>query len=479
MINSFTVKISKYILALILILSTYISCKNQEEPPVPFVPTGSDLPEYRNNFGVSWNGVANLSDNLAYAKQMGYGYVFYMNGMESDPLSDNLYFFIESPQYNSYSRYINTTLTYNSTKTDFYNNYCTLKSNDPFPTNLATGWFADANNFSAELDFQQKKVIDWAVADILAKVKAIESVNPKFHFGGYSWDVPDLQGAFYNKNKADGGLPTTLKFWTGGDYGVIYGNNVHDYSTYSDGTAEFYKALFVATKLKYPFFKTIYEPYSLYDQWISKVKDRADAKQIMPDLLSQENREVTFLDDSRIFATYGTSPLIDKEHVASSAPANFTEPANRINAAKLAMNRSWFNWFGRVGGTGDMPTYGSMKDVPARLKLIRVLPNWENINNTPITSRTWNGILYKSPKAYASDSAISVIQPKTGKQFIVFLKSTAVVDLPAGKTVKSISLTDGLFRETTDAKADFIITSDNKIKPLGSAVLEGCYIVNF
>ncbi|MFZ4724246.1 MAG: hypothetical protein ACOYMD_02255 [Paludibacter sp.] len=471
-------KTLNHIFILVLILISLISCKSQDEPPVPFVPVTSDLPEYRNFFGVSWNGLGNISENLAYAKQMGYGYVFYMTGMEKDPLSDNLYFFIESPQANSYSRTVNTTSNYNSTQIDFYNNYCALKSSDPFPNNLATGWFTSATSFSVALDLQQKKVIDWVVADILAKVKAIENVNPKFHFGGYSWDVPDLVGDFWNKDKAVGGLPTTLKFWTGGDYGVIYGNNVHNYATYSDGSAEFYKALFAATKVKYPNFKTIYEPYSIYDQWISKVKDRPDAKLIMPDILTQENREVTFLDDSRIFATYGTAPLIDKEHVASTAPANFTEQANRVNAAKLAMNKSWFNWFGRVGGTGDMPVYGSMKDVPARLKLIRVLPNWENINVTPISSRTWNGVVYKSPNAYASDSAISVIQPKTGKQFIVFLKSTAVVDLPAGKTVKSISLTDGLFREATDAKADFIITTD-KIKPTASAVLDQCYIVNY
>ena len=472
-------KVLNSILVLILVLSTFISCKNQNEPPVPFVPQGSDLPDFRNYFGVSWNGLGNISENLAYAKQMGYGYVFYMRDMEKDPLSDNLYFYIESPQYNSYSRTVNTASTYNSTQTDFYNNYCALKSTDPFPNNLATGWFTSATSFSVELDYQQKKVIDWVVADILAKVKAIESVNPKFHFGGFAWDVPDLVGDFWNKNKTDGGLPTTLKFWTGGDYSVIFGNNTHEYATHSDGTAEFYKALFTATRLKYPYFKTIAQPYGIWDQWISKIKDRTDAKLIVMDLLSQENKDLTYLDDSRIYATYGTAPLIDKEHVENTAPTNFAEPINRVNAAKIAINKSWFNWFGRVGGTGDMPVYGSMKDVPARLKLIRVLPNWENINNTPVANRTWNGVVYKSPNAYASDSAISVIQPKTGKQFIVFLKSTAVVNLPAGKTVKSISLTDGLFREATDAKTDFIITSDNKIKPLESAVLEGCYIINF
>ncbi len=472
-------KILKLLAILIVFLVSFISCKTQDEPPVPFVPVGNDLPEYRNYFGVSWNGAANLSDNLAYAKQMGYGYVFYMKGMESDPLSDNLYFILETPEYNTYSRVVDTSKSYNSTDADFYTNYCTLKSNDLFPNNLASGWFTSATSFSVQLDFQQKKVIDWAVDKILAQIKAIESTNPKFHFGGFAWDVPDLTGDFYGKSKENGGYQSTLAYWTGGDFGAIYGNNVHDYATHSDGTAEFYKALFTATRLKYPYFRSIAQPYQIWDQWINKIKGRSDAKQIVMDIVSQENKEVSYLDDSRIYTTYGTAPLIDKEHVDNTAPTNFTEPINRVNAAKIAVNKSWFNWFGRVGGTGDMPTYGSMKDIPARLKLIRVLPNWENINNTPVANRTWNGTVYKSPNAYASDSAISVIQPKTGKQFIVFLKSTAVVDLPAGKTVKSISITDGLFREATDAKADFIITSDNKIKPTGSAVLDQCYIIKY
>ncbi|MFZ4581374.1 MAG: hypothetical protein ACOYM7_01875 [Paludibacter sp.] len=469
----------KSIYIYLLFVITVLSCKT-ETPVLPdFKPDPTGLPEYRNFFGVSWNGATNSSDNLAYAKQMGYGYVFYMTGMEKDPLSDNLYFFIESPQANSYTRTVNTANTYTATQIEFYNNYCALKSTDPFPNNLATGWFTSPTTFTVALDLQQKKVIDWVVADILARVKAIENVNPKFHFGGYSWDVPDLVGDFWNKDKAIGGLPTTLKFWTGGDYCVVFGNNVHNYATYSDGSAEFYKALYAATKAKYPNFKTIYEPYGVYDQWIAKVKDRADARLIMPDILCQENREVDFLDDTRIFATYGTAPLIDKEHVASTAPANFTEQANRVNSARLAINKSWFNWFGRVGGTGDMPVYGSMKDVPARLKLIRVLPNWENMNNTPQADRKWNGVVYKSSNAYASDSAISVIQPKTAKQFVVFLKSTGVVDLPAGKTVKSISSTDGLFYEVSDAKSNFIITTDNKLKPANSSVVDQCFIIKY
>ena len=64
-------KILKLLAILLVFLISFISCKTQDQPPVPFVSTGTDLPEYRNFFGVSWNGAANLSENLAYAKTNG------------------------------------------------------------------------------------------------------------------------------------------------------------------------------------------------------------------------------------------------------------------------------------------------------------------------------------------------------------------------------------------------------------------------
>jgi len=380
---------------------------------------------------------------------MGYDYVFYQDGMEKDPLSNNLYFIIESPQYDIYSRSIDLAEKYDVTDINFYNNYCTLKNSESFPSNIANGWFFSSITFSPELDFQQDKVIVWAVNKILAKVENIESANLKFHFGGYAWDVPGLEGDFWTEF---GGTPTNLAYWTGGDFGIIYGNNVHNYATHSDGTAEFYKALFKATRAKYSRMKVIYEPYYIWGNWINVIKNRVDAKEIMPDVLSQEDSSIDFLDDDSIYKTN----LIDKEHTMSTTPNNFSEQANRVNAAKLAVNKSWFNFFGRFGGTGDMPNYMNIQNVPTRLKLIRVLPNWENMNNTPVTDRKWDGTVYESGNAYASDSAICVLQPKTSKLFVVFLKAEGVITLPAGKKVKNVYKTDSLLCETSDGMSDLI-----------------------
>lgn len=164
--------------------------------------------------------------------------------------------------------------------------------------------------------------------------------------------------------------------------------------------------------------------------------------------------------------------------MCSTAPALFTDSINRVHAAKAAINKAWFNWFGRFGGTGEMPSYKSIVDVPARLKLIRVLANWENINNTAESERKWDGAVYQNPTAYVNSKIISIIQSKTGKIFFVPLKIDAEIQLPKDKKIKAIYRTDKLFCETEDGKADFKITK-NSMKLINPEALQKCYIVHF
>ena len=454
------------LISLIVFCSSNLFSCTDSPKPIDFKPITSDLPDYRNLYGICWKGTVN--ENLSYAKQMGYTHVVYQPGMEKDPLSNDLYFYLESPEYHLYIREINTQTTYNSSQIDFYQKYCALKSNATFPNNMATGWNFSSTVFSVELDYQQQKVIDWTIAGNLAYAKSIETANPRFHFAGWAWDVPDITGDFYYN-----GRQSTLASWTGGDYGIVFPGTTHDYTTYSDGKAAYYKALFLATKAKYPYAKTIMQPWTIYDSWVSKIKNRADAKDISPDLLMEEKVGADFLDDQRIYST----GLIDKEHSSDNFNI-YSEVTNRSIAAKLAMNKAWYYMFGNLPPNATGGYYSSITDVPNRLKLIVQLPNWENLNNTPIANRTWNGVVYRSDNAYASDSAIAVIQPKTNKMFLVCNKSSAIIMLPANKTIKQIFRTNNLFIESEVATIDFIQT-DNKLKLTPTAVLDAGYIVQF
>ncbi|MFZ4724762.1 MAG: hypothetical protein ACOYMD_04885 [Paludibacter sp.] len=459
-------KFNAIIIAILFCISIQMNAENSTK-------TKNPNPEYRNFYGICWD--RNAHQNLVYARQMGYDYVFYQHGMEDDSLSNDLYFYLESPEFNVYPRYVYINKTYTEKEiSEFLTNSALKDTTSKFPYNIATGWFVH-NGFSTQLDFQQKRIVEQTVDSILKYVNFLESKNPRFHFGGFAWDVPDLQGDFWNGEvNVKKGLPVGLAYFTGGDFSIRYGNTVHDYATHSDGTAEFYKLLFNKAREKYPHMKTIMEPYSPYDHWINKIRKRADAKEIMPDIISQENKGTQFVDDERILA----SGLIDKEHLCSTPPALYTDSINRVHAAKAAINKAWFNWYGRFGGTGDMPSYKSIVDVPARLKLIRVLANWENVNKTPQEVRKWDGTVYQSPTAFVSPDVISIIQPKTGKLFFVLLKQDGAISLPKGKKIKAIYSTDGLFCEMKDANADFSI-SKNSIKPINADALLKCYIVHF
>lgn len=439
--------------------------------PVPS-PTVTSTPvstvDFRNFYGISWRGTAH--ENLAYARQMKYDYVFYQTGMENDPLSNGLHFYIESPEYWTYTPNIITTNSYSASQIDFFENFCALKnSSTSFPNNIATGWYYGSTNFTPILDLQQQKVIDYEVASITKIIKGIEAANPQFHFGGLAWDVPNMMGDFWS---ALSGTQVGLSYWTGGDFGAICPGCTHEFATYSDGHAQFYKQLRSTLQQTWPGTRFVMEPYNVYNDWMGQIQTRSDANLLMPDLLSSEGPGTGFVDDTRVFS----SGLITKDRMASTTPNISGEAENRTVAAKAAINGATFTWFGRFGGTGDMPNYSSITAVPARLKLIRALTTFENSNKTPLAQRTWDGTTYRSPTAFADPKAIGALQPGMSKFFVVLMAADGQVALPAGRTVKSISKTDGLFIETTDGSADLSI-QNGVVKLNGTAGLGNGYII--
>ncbi len=426
--------------------------------------------DFRNFYGIVW--VGSPHDNLAYAKQMGYDYVFFQKGMEQDSLSDGLYFYIETPEYSVYNRNIYTNRQYTPEQTHFAETHFALMNDSkPFPGNIARGWFFDRHTFTAQLDLQQQKVISWAIDSIINYAKFIETQNPKFRFGGYAWDVPQPPGDFWDTIQ-NPGRQITLAHWTGGDYGIKHPEVTHDFPTYSEGRINYYKQLYNETRKVFPHAKFMMEPYRIYDDWIQPVSDRADADEVTPDVLAQEKFGTEFADDERIF----NSGLIAPDHVASTTPDRYGEADNRLFAAKAALKGAWFSWYGRFGGTGDMPGFQSVKEVPARLKLIRMLPNWENLNRTTFDQRTWNDTVYKSPTAFASPDVIALKQPDTNKLFIVFLTEKGKAEIPEGSKITSIYATDELFIEDNEA-VDEITINGSYIAPNNEGSLNKGYIV--
>lgn len=449
-------------------ISNFLDKKSKNQEP-NFMQSSDD--DFKNFYGICWRG--DPHENLQYAKQMRYNYVFYQKGMELDPLSKGLCFYLETPEYYIYNRTIDTRKKYSQKDINFYETkFAKRRSDRPFPHNLATGWFFSETRFTPILDFQQQNVINWAIDSILNYIKSIEKRNPDFHFAGYAWDVPQPEGDFWNKTSA-GRKQVSLKFWNGGDFSNKSSAGNQTYSTYSLGRMEYYKQLMNKTKSSYPYAKFIIEPYNIYNNWISKVENLPTNIAIIPDLIAQESSTLDFVNDKRI----QSSLLIKKDNLACTSPSAYQHRDNLRLAANAAIKGYIFTWYGRFGGNGEMPNYLSIKDVPDRLKLIRILSTWENSNGILLSQRHWNGVSYISPTAFVDDKAILIYQPKSRKLFVVFLNHSAVLSIPKGQKVVSIYKTNDLLIETEDGRSDIFISNEGTVKLQSQGRLNKCYIL--
>lgn len=396
--------------------------------------------DFRNFYGISWRGTPH--ENLKYAKQMGYDCVFYQPGMEKDSLSDNLLFYLETPENFIFDRTIQISKKYDRKAVEFYEEYCALSNfSFEFPNNLATGWFFNDTTFCAQLDFRKQYVVSWAIEEIMKTVSEIESRNPSFNFAGLAWDVPDLTGDFWN------GPQRHHSKGVKGRTNLVAGN-----ITYSQGRALFYLQLFERVKAKYPRAKFIMEPYDIYQNWL-KVVDVRNMK-VLPDMLCQESKGLNFITDPRIYKNF------KRVNLASTTPEVFSENGNRIIAGTAAKYGAWFSWYGRFGGTGDMPDYKTIKEVPFRLKLIRLLPNWENLNHTNLTDRHWDGINYKSRTAIATSKIIALRKPNSNYVYIVFLSNLGRYQIPTGKGINGVYSTDSLFSKSALTNNELSMVGD-------------------
>lgn len=420
----------------------------------------------------SWYGITvdgSAESGAKYARQMGYDSINIKSGIYASPdtykgkqaFSGFKFYFINPDKMlirsMGYDRNINITKSYSQAERDFYNQYMTWKSYDPFPDNIATGWFqGTSTEFNPLWDFQQQAVIDMVVEGVIAMCHDYEDVSLPFTFAGHMYDEPALDGYFFNWINGDNEV-TYLSNWTGTESGLLHGTITHEYATYQDGKAAFFKQLKARMLAEFPNAKWIVEPYDVYWGWINQIKDRTDKDELTPDMISQESSSTEFVDDSAIF---NSGLAITKDMMGISQPNSVDEYENRLYAANAGINRAWYNWFLRFGGTGNMPSFQNITEVYPRLKLIRCLPNWDNLNNVPLTDRSWDGSVYRSTKSYASSDVMYSRQPKTGKLFVVFVTKNGVVKLNAGETVTGVQRADGYFIESGDGSADVAIVGD-------------------
>lgn len=493
--------------------------------------------DFRHVYGIAWRG--RPEDNLRYARAVGYQHVFYQEGMEADRRADGLEYFLESPELTlatlpveldrgrlpppSVAKRMEETFVWRSRR--------------PFPENLATGWPRNETRTELVYDLQQQRVIDALVANAVAKVETIRSRNPRFRFAGFAWDQARLEGDFWStpvsrRDPSDSlpaltaelwsapsasnvlgavmqaardadlarledlketdpvlgplieraiplfappaSYPCRLSYWTGSDSGLEHAGITHRYARFQDGQAAYFKAMMAAARRLNPHARWIIEPYRIYPEWCAVAERRADADLLVPDLVSQEGCSSAFVEDARIFAKGRLKP----DHVACSSPDRFEEEVNRRLAGLAAAHGAWFNWYGRFGGSrsGTMPDYGCIDRVPARLKLARLIPGWENLSGVSLATRHWDGTCYASPNARITPDVLHAIRPGTDRIYAVFLSPRGAVVLPAGAAIQSVSRTNGFLEAAGDGAEDVAVRGV-EILPSARARMGEAYII--
>ena len=428
---------------------------------------------YQNIYGTVWNDKP--SEDINYARQMGYDSIAINPSSEvkdyhNNPNCTGLKYYLIDPHWypqilSGYSRTIDITKPVSEEAKEFYNQRMVWKSYDPFPYNLATGYHpaGSSEQFYVMWDFQQQAVIDEVVEKVISLAKSYEDTGLPFTFGGYIIDEPKLAGEFYRLDETGNNISVGLSYWTGADLGLVHDAITHEYATYSEGMAAFYKELRSRLFQEFANPKWIVQPTLLYseadnDEWIYQIKVRADKDELTPDMLSQKSPQNTnYVDDANNF---NAGIDITKDKVGCSQASETDEYRNRLFAAKTGINGAWYNWFGRFGDTGGMPDFKSITNVYPRLKLIRCLPNWDNLNNVPLSERSWDGSVYQSTKSYAGSDVMYSYHPKTGKLFAVFLTLSGAITLNTGETATSVQRTDGYFIESWDGSVDVSVVGN-------------------
>lgn len=467
---------------------------------------GSALPtdNWKNYYAVIASDVP--LNAIIYAKQIGYDYIgikpSYGNLTTNNPYKltgQGLSFVMIDPYYDpevyasllqinggkdangktiTNPRRINVTpgtgFVYTQAQKDWYNRRMTWKNiASAWPNNLANGgWGSGTNyiNFAPFWDFQQQAVIDEISSNILiAAASYTTSSKANIPFAGVYFDVPRLTGVFYGDGTGSpsGYGSVTLAYWTGTDSGVshvgIDGTTIKQYALYSDGMATFYKKLIPDMKVLYPNAKWMIEPSRLYsntslDEYIKHVSQRSDKAALTPDMLSEEGPTTEFVDTSANF-TSGmaiTKSMVGSQMSSSGASPNgiIDEATNRTIAGKAGVNGAWFNWSLLFGNSGTAGTWTNITQVYPRLKLIKCVPNWDNLNNISLANRSWSGSVYQSLNSYISSNIIYSRHWKTKKIYVVWNVYSGVLNLNTGETVSSVQRTDGYFRESGDGSSD-------------------------
>lgn len=121
-----------------------------------------------------------------------------------------------------------------------------------------------------------------------------------------------------------------------------------------------------------------------------------------------------------------------------------------IAAGTAGIQGSWFGWYGTVG-VNEINTGGQLIHNNT-MQLLRVIPNWDNLANIPLSQRTYDSInnIYTSPNSSFSNSVVSSLNPINLEEYIVFNDTTSSINLN-NANINNAYFVDAFFNKTNES----------------------------
>lgn len=336
----------------------------------------------------------------------------------------------------------NNQRAYEDIKASFERNKAWSHPGREFPSNLAQlqTWGTDGIRWEPCPDFQQQRVIDETIANIIRYAKGQAEVEEdNFLFKGFVIDVPEIWEEF-NWNSARGlpGEPAEMR------YALPHNGVTHEYTTLREGWLQFLAQLNTRGNEEFPGrdVKIILEPTPLYSPWVAKLKNVTEPS-LTPevielargDFLVQEKPGLNFLENEKLFE----DGWWDLRSVGSATPDIFPNnpfyPSYLKYFGEIAARGSWFITFGTFArGRDEMAAY------EPQFKLMRALSGWENLHETSLDERIWDDEqqIYFSPTAWATEDAVAGLHLDNGMIYGVLLSPEGYLPLADGVEITDV-----------------------------------------
>lgn len=330
---------------------------------------------------------------------------------------------------------------------DYWRNYSGQDSEvDPYktdPDDESVGWMQFLP------DFQRQGVIDHYVENIVRHIKTrSEAPALDYRFAGVLIDVIEIW------EEIEGWRDWETYPYKLGSSSLKREGYAQQYETIASGWMHFLYYLKTGLQRAFPDreIRFIYEPgkkfTESYLQYISGQNIPFGVlRAAMGDLITGEHPDLSFLDDATVrdFG-YNASTLA----LCSSDIKGYEE--NLAAAGKLATHGSWFNFY----GMWHRQNIGivDVESVTMDLKLVRMIPNWDNLNGVALEERSWDGEAgrYRSPLSYADKDVLYSLQPGTNLLFAVFRSKEGKARVPKGLSVESAVAVSGYWEAVGPAE---------------------------